>query len=334
MRETEQQMVNDVLSEVDVICSTCAGCGMETLQGRNFPVVIIDEATQATEPAALCALVKGSEHVILLGDHFQLPPTITSPRASAGGLGESLFQRLVSLGVSSYMLETQYRMHPAISDFPSIEFYKGKLLDGITAEVREPSSDFEWPDRTHPIAFVPLATSQEAAIYHNLSESKVNKDEAEVVVGIVKQLISGGHVTPKQIGVITPYSGQMALLMEMFERAGGTKKGQPYHKLTVHTVDGFQGREKDIIIFSTVRANAQGRVGFLNDWRRLNVALTRARTGLIVVGHEPTLVTDEHWKRWVDYVKSKNLVYASKTLVYASKNLVTPTSPTNIPKEK
>ena len=129
VRRLERQIRDDILDRAQVLCCTCIGSGHDLLDGRSFSRVLIDEATQATEPASLVPLVKGSRQIVLVGDHRQLPPTVISRRAERGGLDRSLFERLVEMGIAPLMLTTQYRMHPSISDFPNNRFYDGKLED-------------------------------------------------------------------------------------------------------------------------------------------------------------------------------------------------------------
>jgi len=183
-------------------------------------------------------------------------------------------------------------MHPKISEFPSREFYSGKLDNGITELDRPCPIGFPWPKDGQPICFIDV-DSKEAKTKEILIKSEYNEKEAMVVDKVI-QLVLQGELKPKQIGIITPYNGQVRLLQQRYEDS--------IPELTISTIDGFQGREKELIIFSTVRANTEGRVGFLADWKRLNVALTRARRGLIVVGNAKTLINNERWKRWLDWI--------------------------------
>ena len=304
VRRIENQMRDDILEHAQVICATCVGAGDRLLDSRRFPLVLLDEATQATEPASLIPLTKGARHVVLVGDHHQLPPTVISRRAEEDGLARSLFERLVALGAPSTMLTTQYRMHPVIREWPSERFYGGELEDGVSAEERPAPAGFVWPDWDAPVAFVPVEgvedTSPDGA-------SKQNMDEASLAVRIVDMLLSGGDLTPNDIGVVTPYSGQVRLLNDLFDSAGGREQHERYHGLEIKTVDGYQGREKDVIVLSAVRANEAGEMGFLTDRRRLNVAITRARRGLILLGHPRTLRNDSSWASWCDWASERGL---------------------------
>ena len=304
IRRLEHEMTASVLEEAEVICATTIGAGHRLLESRKFPIVLMDEATQATEPSALVPIVKGCRQLVLVGDHQQLPPTVISRRAEEGGLGRSLFDRLIACGLSSVMLTTQYRMHPILRAIPSARFYDNRLEDGCSANERPPPAGFLWPDWDRPMAFVPVEGVEEA---DEEGRSRSNRDEAGKVLSIVNDLLAMGDVQPSDIGVISPYNGQVRELTHLFELAGGREAGQPYAGLEIKSVDGYQGREKDVIVFSTVRANERGEVGFLADHRRLNVAVTRAKCGLIVLGHPTTLRHDPTWRSYLDWVEESSL---------------------------
>ncbi|MDP6888906.1 MAG: AAA domain-containing protein [Candidatus Thalassarchaeaceae archaeon] len=304
VRRVENQMRDDILEHAQVICATCVGAGDRLLDSRRFPLVLLDEATQATEPASLIPLTKGARHVVLVGDHHQLPPTVISRRAEQDGLSKSLFERLIALGAPSTMLTTQYRMHPAIREWPSERFYAGKLEDGVSANDRTAPVGFMWPNWDAPVAFIPVEGAESSSPD---GASKQNMDEAALAVRVVDMLLSGGDISPNQIGVVTPYSGQVRLLNDLFENAGGREENERYHGLEIKTVDGYQGREKEVIVLSSVRANEKGEMGFLTDRRRLNVAITRARRGLILLGHPRTLRNDPSWESWCDWASESGL---------------------------
>lgn len=305
VRQIEQRIIDDVLDGAEVVASTCIGAGHDLLGGRRFPHLLIDEATQATEPASLVPIIRQARQLVLVGDHKQLPATVTSLRAERGGLNRSLFERLIQAGLSSHMLDTQYRMHPTLRDFPSGRFYDGQLLDGVSAEERPAPAGFMWPDWDGPVAFIPIDGVEQV---DTEGASKSNLDEAARVVTLVQELLVPADLTTRDIGIITPYNGQVRLLDDLFESAGGRGKGDRYEGLEIKSIDGYQGREKEVIIFSAVRANERGEVGFLADRRRLNVALTRAKRGLIVLGHMPTLRHDANWAAWLDWAQEKGLL--------------------------
>ena len=297
IRELEQRITDDVLGNAQVLCTTNIGAGHFTLANRKFSIVLIDEATQATEPSALVPIVKGARQLILVGDHRQLPPTVTSRRAEEDGLDIPLFERLLSNGLPAHMLTTQYRMHPSIREFPSSRFYENKLEDGCSPTERPPVAGFLWPDWDKPVAFVPV---HGAEIEEEAGSSRSNMDEAAIVVKVVNDLLAPGDLTPEDIGVISPYAGQVRLIRSMVDDV--------IEGLEVKSVDGYQGREKEIIVLSTVRSNDAGNVGFLSNYRRLNVALTRAKRGLIVIGDDRTLRNDSTWASWLDWISESNLM--------------------------
>ena len=297
IRDLESRIINDVLSGAEVLCTTNIGAGHFTLQDRKFPIVLIDEATQASEPSSLVPIVKGARQLILVGDHRQLPPTVISQNAEDGGLNIPLFERLIDNGIPSHMLTTQYRMHSTIREFPSARFYDNRLEDGCNDSERPPAAGFLWPNWNKPVAFVPVHGSE---IQDPTSSSKSNMDEAAMVVQIVNDLLAAGDLSPEDVGVISPYSGQVRLIRQLFDEA--------VDGLEIKSVDGYQGREKEIIVLSTVRSNTEGNVGFLSDYRRLNVALTRAKRGLIVIGDDRTLRNDSTWSSWLEWISDSNLM--------------------------
>lgn len=288
----------------------------------EFPVVIIDECTQATEPSTLCPIVKGCKQLVLLGDDFQLGPIVISQdKEVSTALSTSFFQRMINAGVEMFLLDTQYRMSPHISYWPSHHFYGGRLKDGITQAERPVPKGFCWPREDVPVAFVPCFSYEQSVG----DKSKLNKGEASVVKRIINGFVKEG-IAPGSIGIVTPYSGQIRYLVDTLKDKDSTFNVGSFldnigimtedldvealerNTIKVHSVDGFQGREKDIIIFSAVRSNTEGSVGFLSDWRRMNVALTRARNGLIVIGNPTTLKNDEHWKAWLKWAEDMKII--------------------------
>ena len=296
VRRIERQMRDDILDRAQVLCCTCIGVGHQLLDGRKFTRVLLDEATQATEPSSLVPLVRGARQIVLVGDHRQLPPTVISRRAENGGLRRSLFERLVAMGIEPMLLDTQYRMHPAISDFPNRIFYEGRLVDGIRVADRPNPAGLLWNDWEVPMAFLPVNGDE---LLSPDGASKENPAEVGWVAKILENLLQAGDLEETDIGIITPYAGQVRAIRDALPERNDS--------VEVHTVDGYQGREKEVIIFSCVRSNSDGIVGFLSDARRLNVALTRAKRGLIVIGDPDTLRNDETWASWLDYIRSRNL---------------------------
>jgi len=286
-----------VLKNAQVVCCTCIGSGGDILDNMTFERVMVDEATQATEPAVLVPLTRGCRQLVLVGDHCQLPPTVLSTRAEEEGLGVPLFSRMVACGVPPFMLDTQYRMHPSISMFPSDLFYGGKLNDGVSPPERRPLQGFPWPREEFPVAFIPVDDGEEI----DDGVSKLNEKEAAAACDAVVALLNGGQCTVSDIAVVTPYAAQVRLIRRGLREL--LPKGPPF--VEVSSTDGFQGREKEAVIFSAVRSNSYGAVGFVSDWRRINVSFTRARRGLIVIGNPETLRRGDPdtfgaWLAWAD----------------------------------
>ncbi|KAL1829994.1 hypothetical protein ACET3Z_008406 [Daucus carota] len=294
-RATERE----ISQSADVICCTCVGAGDPRLSNFRFRQVLIDESTQSTEPECLIPLVLGVKQVVLVGDHCQLGPVIMCKKAARAGLAQSLFERLVLLGVKPIRLQVQYRMHPSLSEFPSNSFYEGTLQNGVTINERQSTGiDFPWPVPNRPMFFYVQMGQEEISAS---GTSYLNRTEAANVEKIVTTFLKSG-VIPSQIGVITPYEGQRAYIVNYMSRNGALRQ-QLYKEIEVASVDSFQGREKDYIILSCVRSNEHQGIGFLNDPRRLNVALTRARYGIVILGNPKVLSKQPLWNGLLTHYK-------------------------------
>lgn len=295
-RRVEQQLVERLLREAQVICSTLAGLDEEFLGDQTFDLCVIDEAAQSIEPSNWIPL-RFCRRLVLAGDHQQLPPTIVSNRAAENGLGISLMERLMqAMPEVARQLTVQYRMHSAIMNFSSAEFYGGTLVaERAVAEhlLADLPHVQPLPLTTVPVQFIDTAGADYSEALEEDGESRLNEAEAGLVVQKVLALLETG-VTPDAISVITPYSAQVrhlrALLGQYLDMG-----------LEVGTVDGMQGREADVVIISLVRSNDEGAIGFLADTRRMNVALTRARRKLIVIGDSATIGGDPFYGRLLDY---------------------------------
>ncbi|UKZ60191.1 uncharacterized protein TrAtP1_001476 [Trichoderma atroviride] len=305
-----QRQAKQRVKAATIIFTTCIGAGLGLLRGQMFDTVIVDEASQQTEPASLVPLVKGCEKAILVGDHVQLRPTVQE-FSPALGFDVSLFERLYTRqgttpGMAKIMLDTQYRMHPSICGFISKEFYEKRLLSGLKDSDRPMSpSAFPWPASSTTTISSSSASRMlfvECSGREDLGhKSKSNKEQADVCLSICKLLRSApaapassaeNHIngakpadvmnndTTTSIAVLTPYSRQSEILKKLLSAIPNAE---------VSSIDGFQGREADIVIFVTVRCNESREIGFLKDLRRMNVALTRAKLGLIIVGNRATL---------------------------------------------
>jgi len=285
-REREDRAEADVLERAHVVLATLTGVESNALRERRFDLAVIDEATQAVEPAAYLALLK-ADRAVLAGDHLQLPPTVLSEAAQRGGLPISLFERLAQArGDAMATLAEQHRMNERIMRYPSDALYGGRLrahpsvarhaLDEAPLEVIDTAGrgfDEETPEG---------------------SESKVNPGEAELAAAEAQRLLERG-VAPRDVAVIAPYDAQVQLLRQRLAA---------HPDLEVDTVDGFQGREKEAVIVSLTRSNEAGELGFLTDIRRMNVALTRARKKLVVVGDGATVRRHPFYDGFFRYAES------------------------------
>lgn len=281
----------EILQAADVICTTCVGAGDRRLADFRFRQVLIDEATQAMEAECLIPIVMGCKQLVMVGDHCQLGPVVMNKVAAKAGLTVSLFERLVLLNIRPIRLEVQYRMHPSLSEFPSNMFYEGALQNGVNEEERwYHGADLNWPHPTRPMYFLVSTGSEEIGVS---GTSYLNRTEAASVEKLVSMYLRNG-IMPDQIGVITPYEGQRVYIINHMVR-NGTLRSELYKDIEVASVDSFQGREKDFIIVSCVRSNEQQGIGFLKDPRRLNVAMTRAKYGLVIIGNARLLSRNPLW---------------------------------------
>jgi len=297
-RILRKQSEKELLDLADVICCTCIGAGDPRLARMKFSSILIDESMQSTEPECMVPAVLGAKQLILVGDHCQLGPVVMCKKAANGGLSQSLFERLVVLGIRPFRLEVQYRMHPQLSKFPSNFFYEGSLQNGVSGEDRKLSVEFPWPQPDAPMMFY-VATGQEEIA--GSGTSFLNRTEAASVEKIATKFLKAG-IKPEQIGVVTPYEGQRSFLVQYMSYQGSLNS-KIYQELEVASVDAFQGREKDIIIISCVRSNEHQGIGFLADPRRLNVALTRAKYAVIVVGNPKVLSKNPLWNHLLHHYK-------------------------------
>ncbi|TKY86071.1 hypothetical protein EX895_004896 [Sporisorium graminicola] len=323
----------EILNSADVICGSAIAAGSPELDMIDLPVVFFDEASMATEPVSLVPLMKGCRHLSIIGDHKQLPPVVTSVEAKQGGLSRSLFERLIESesSIPSTMLNVQFRMHPSLAEFPNRTFYDGALENGKGTELIPPVASSYWPSPgstsekdVHRLCFIDHKGRETKA---ENSTSLCNVSEARIVVDVVADLLRRNpEMTGDDIGIVTPYAGQQILLEKMLHNEASPARKQAAGVLEtrsselgcidIHTVDGFEGREKKVILFSTVRTNAQGYVGFLADGRRLNVALTRAQGALFLIGNIDTFKKAQLSETAYSRVESPNLDALRKYAAY------------------
>jgi regulator of nonsense transcripts 1 len=230
---------NDVLMNADVICCTCITSADRRIREFTFHHVLIDEATQAIEPECLLPMLKSAKQVILVGDHLQLGPVVICRETAKAGLNRSLFERLVLLGHRPIRLQVQYRMHPNLTFFPSNTFYEGTLQNGITEDDRKMNNKFPWPENK-PLFFLNLYGSEEISAS---GTSYLNRTEAVAVEKIVYHLEKAG-IAANQMGIITPYKGQRAYIINYLQKNGQLLAKNPnfYKDIEIASVDGYQGR--------------------------------------------------------------------------------------------
>ncbi len=298
----EFYIVNDLLNKAEVICSTLVGSSHPVLRGRKFKTVFIDEAAQALEPACWIPILK-SERVILAGDHCQLPPTIKSTEAAKAGLSVTLFEKGIQRRPrQATMLTVQYRMHEQIMKFSSHYFYKDQLVahQSVKTVLLHP---YELP-----VEFIDTAGCSYSEAQDPETLSRFNEEEARLVVHQSEKMVEsvGVEAWIEQnitMGIITPYRAQVDYLHKLAESSVIL---EPLHKLiTINTVDAFQGQERDAIVISFVRSNDKADVGFLGDIRRTNVAMTRARKKLLMIGDSATLGSHPFYLELIDFVQKE-----------------------------
>ena len=306
--ELEVRINAEIFQEARVIACTLTGAANRVLEGMKFNTLFIDEAAQALEAACWIPIRKVSR-VIFAGDHQQLPPTVKSIAALKAGLGKTLMERIVENKPEIVtLLQVQYRMNDQIMQFSSKEFYDGKLQTAPEIKYRG-ILDYDNPISWYNTDDLPddIESKEE---FVGESFGRINKAEAELTLQhlelyygrIGKQRILDERI---DVGIISPYRAQVQLLRRMIKKREFFK---PYrHLISVNTVDGFQGQERDVIILSLVRSNDEGQIGFLRDLRRMNVAITRARMKLIILGSVGTLTKHPFYKRLYEYIVKMNL---------------------------
>lgn len=293
IKRVENKMIRDIIETSDVILSTNSSAALESISRTKFDVAIIDEASQATIPSVLIPIAK-AHRFILAGDHKQLPPTIISDKAQK--LEITLFEELIKIyPFKSQLLDVQYRMNSLLMKFPNAEFYNNNLKSDASVDDITINDIITTGEQEEPMLFVDTSNVDYDGERH-LKDSKsiINSLEAEVAIRLANDYLKVG-LSEEDIGIISPYADQVKLI-------------QDKTPVEVKTVDGFQGREKEIIIISTVRSNEDGNIGFLRDLRRLNVAITRAKRKLIIIGNINTLKSNPTYARLIEFARENNVL--------------------------
>lgn len=303
---TEQYIIDQILSGAQVIAATLVGANHYTIRNRKFPTVVIDEAGQALEPACWIPIMK-AQKVVFAGDHCQLPPTVKSNEAAKNGLNITLFEKSVVLQPEAVvLLEEQYRMNKSIMGYSSKVFYHHKLLAhaSVANHVLFPEDE--------PVVF--LDTAGCGFEEKQDGTSVVNLEEAIFLIRQLGQFITlyktkFNEMAPLSIAIISPYKKQVQLLNELLNDDPDLKAcaGQ----ISVNTIDSFQGQEKDLVYISLCRSNSEGIIGFLSDTRRMNVAMTRARKKLVVIGDSATLSRSAFYADFITYTEGLNAYHSA-----------------------
>lgn len=298
----EIQINAELFDSAHVIASTLVSSNHRLLAGRRFGTLFIDEAAQALEAACWIAIRK-ADRVVLAGDHCQLPPTIKCYEAARGGLERTLMEKVAACKPAAVsLLKVQYRMHEEIMRFPSQWFYNGELEAAPEVRYR---GILDWDT---PISWIDTSGMDFKEEFVGETFGRINKDEADLLLSELKayiRRIGGKRILDEKIdfGIISPYKAQVQYLRNLLKTDAALK---PYrHLFTVNTVDGFQGQERDVIFISLVRANDEGQIGFLSDLRRMNVAITRARMKLVILGEAETLKHHSFYRKLLEQLKKE-----------------------------
>lgn len=305
-KQLEEYILNEQFEKAEVIACTPVISAGRQLRDKQFKTVFIDEAAQALEPMSWIPITR-ADRVVFAGDHFQLPPTVKSKAAEAEGLKMSLFEKCIERqpGVA-IMLNTQYRMNEKIMNFSNAKFYTNGLK--ADASVKDGVLSYDQHDGllATPVDFIDTAGCGFNEAVNPESLSIANPEEASLLfrhLGMLLQQYDAAGLGDKKItiGIISPYKEQVILLQELLPQQEDIQKFLSW--ISVKTIDGFQGQERDVIYISLVRSNDSGEIGFLNDTRRMNVALTRAKRKLVVIGDSATLSYHNFYKEFLDYIE-------------------------------
>ncbi|XP_019089194.1 PREDICTED: uncharacterized ATP-dependent helicase C29A10.10c-like [Camelina sativa] len=298
------------LQNADIIFCTASGAAnMNPARIGSVDLLVIDEAAQLKECESVAALqLPGLRHALLIGDEYQLPAMVHNDECEKAKLGRSLFERLVLIGHNKHLLNVQYRMHPSISRFPNKEFYDGRITDASFVQESNYEKRFLQGNMFGSFSFINVGRGKEE---FGDGHSPKNIVEVAVISEIISNLfkVSSQRRQKMSVGVISPYKGQVTAIQDRIGDKYGSLPDQLF-TLNVQSVDGFQGGEEDVIIISTVRSNVKGNVGFLNNRQRANVALTRARHCLWVIGNEMTLaLSGSIWTKLISESRTRGCFF-------------------------
>ncbi|MBS1651244.1 MAG: AAA family ATPase [Bacteroidetes bacterium] len=302
----ESFIIKDIIEKTQVICCTPVTSNSKLLYGKKFNTLFLDEASQTIEPMVWVALLK-CNRVVLCGDHLQLPPVIKSQEAKQKGLSKTLLDVCVNYPNAVSFLNTQYRMNENIIAFSNANFYTNKLLtdSSVKTITLKPEDD---SDYNLPVEFIDTAGCGFEEQQHSETLSNYNPPEAKLLLAHLTEL-SKWYFNSKEknndkisVGIISPYKEQVILLKKTIP----SETKSLFYSVRVNTIDGFQGEEDDIIYLSLVRSNTKNEIGFLSDLRRMNVALTRARKKIVVIGDSATISSSTFYKNFVEYCEKNN----------------------------
>lgn len=292
--QLEDRVLDQILDAAQVITCTLVGASQKILQKRKFRTVVIDEAAQALEPACWIPILKASK-VVFAGDPFQLPPTVKSTTNKKEGLNITLIEKCLQFLPEISFLNTQYRMNETIMGFSNQQFYEGELIAADTVKTHTLAVDLG-----KPVVFIDTAGCGFEEKINPEYLSRYNPDEFQILCEHLYQLLDvyqTQEIDLPSIGIISPYREQV-IYMKKFIASDEKLSALP---LSINTIDAFQGQERDLIYISLVRSNGKGEIGFLKDYRRMNVAMTRARKKLIVIGDSATIGMDKFYSAFLDY---------------------------------
>jgi ATP-dependent RNA/DNA helicase IGHMBP2 len=296
VEKSEQYIIDNLFSKVQVITATLVGSNHYSIEKLQYQAVVIDEAGQALEPACWIPILK-ADKLIMAGDHCQLPPTIKSQQAAHAGLSKTLFEKCIDLHPSAVsLLDTQYRMNEAIMGFSSKIFYDNQLIAH--------HSVINHLMYINDIAVEFIDTAGCGYDEKMEGTSSTNPDEANLLIQYLgKYLNTNNFSSTTQIAIISPYKKQVDFMRENITQMVNYQQFQ--YMIDINTIDSFQGQERDIVCISLVRSNSRSEIGFLADIRRMNVAITRARKKLIVIGDSATLSLSEFYSKFIEYAEEK-----------------------------